>query len=65
MFNNEPEYEDDERASEATCKRCGKEGLEWVDTGGNPARWHLYDGMKLHVCKNAVASADDFEDLTR
>jgi hypothetical protein len=44
----------------ATCRRCGKAGLEWVDCGGRPTHWKLYDGMKLHRCDNAGA-IDDFE----
>lgn len=47
---------------EATCNRCGAEGLEWVDIGGHKARWRLYAGSRPHVCKQVnPATADDFE----
>lgn len=47
-----------------TCNRCGAEDLEWVDIGGRPARWKLYEGRKPHVCRQTnPAEADEFEDL--
>ena len=57
-------YEDDEPHEPPTCNRCGTPDLEWVDTGGRPARWRLYEGQRLHVCKQiSQATADDFEAL--
>ena len=50
---------DDDDEEGATCNRCGKRGLEWLNTG---VRWRLYDGNKPHQCA-IVASPDDFEDL--
>lgn len=52
---------------EITCNRCGQRGLEWVDCGGNPTRWKLYQGSRLHVCKVVAPELvmDDFEDLTK
>ena len=41
-----------EPSENATCKRCGKEDLEWVDIGCG--RWRLYDGMKPHVCEPSL-----------
>ena len=39
------------------CKRCGADGLEWLDTG---MRWRLIDeNAKPHEC-GRVASAEDF-----
>lgn len=49
----------DEPREPPTCKRCGATDLEWVDIG--MGRWRLYEGMKLHVCKQI--SADEFPDL--
>lgn len=61
-FIDDPDDDLTYGAAEVTCKRCGATDLEWVDTGGKPARWRLYDGNKLHTCPSATA--DDFEDLT-
>lgn len=54
----EPEDDDDEE-SDATCKHCGKSGLEWVHTG---TRWRLLEGNKFHECSNENV-IDDFEVL--
>lgn len=37
-----------------TCKRCGEEGLHWVQTGQG---WRLFDGDHMHTCvKSAKAT---------
>ena len=59
----EPDDHEDEPAEAPTCNRCGKTDLEWVDTGGAPTRWRLFDGNRLHECP--PASINEFEDLTR
>ncbi len=61
---------DPEETHTVTCRRCGKEGLEWVEIGCNPTRWRLFEQDtytrngrcipgKMHVCHENVA--DDFE----
>lgn len=59
---DDTEYERDAgrlEETDVTCRRCGVEGLEWVDVGGANKRWRLYDGDRLHTCPSATA--DDFE----
>lgn len=51
--------DNDDSLAETTCKRCGKDGLEWVDCGNS---WRLFDGTRLHVCKTG-ARADEFENV--
>ncbi len=67
------EYPDDRDPVEippVTCNRCGAKNLEWVDAGGNPTRYRLFErdtctksGMpivgKMHVCQLNIS--DDFE----
>lgn len=55
-----PDDNEDTDSGDVTCNRCGKTELEWVDCGS--AGWKLYEGMKLHVCRN-VASKNEFEDV--
>lgn len=58
----EDDGRDDYEPAEVACNRCGKTGLEWVNCGGSPVRWRLFDGGKLHACKTA-ATADEFPAL--
>lgn len=47
--------------TEVTCKFCGKSGLRWEETDTG---WVLIEGKyKIHNCRSAAASADDFEVL--
>ena len=52
-FDDESEHEEG-----VTCNRCGTTGLEWVDCGGNPTRWVLFDGKRKHECRTAAPASD-------
>lgn len=34
------------------CPHCGAPGLTWEE--GASGAWHLYEGRKLHECKNTT-----------
>lgn len=60
-FFDDPEADERNDEDGATCTRCGKSGLEWVDIG--IGRWRLYEGKKLHVCESQKPDASDFKPI--
>ena len=58
-FIDDYESDENDEPAQVSCNRCGKRDLEWVDCGGNPTRWVLFDGNRKHVC-NTAAPASDF-----
>lgn len=61
-YEHDPSDYDD---SDVTCKRCGKDGLYWIQVqGGKGTRYQLIDDAtgQHHHCN--VMQEDEFEDLS-